>query len=339
MALPLTDAIVHEAPSRRSLGRGMVRASVTKTLPDVFGQFFSSEFLGALIEHSANVLDQEGPQFDRRAVYRRSILELYRLQPHQLADPAMVADLVSRVVSSVATEPTLATSRRSLEEAVIRRDRMDLQPVDDEQAERFYVDHHYLCASKHGGSHLGLFARPCDGDDAEPLALLTLSAFDLTHLASALPAGIDFERTLVLSRIATTARAPRNTFTHLLSRTMTWLRSEQPQVRLLLTYLDPNLGFTGASYRAASWWLFAEEAKERYLYLDSSYVTDREMLRAWGTNDFDHLRSMLGPRIERSKHTLAPLQVLGHALGSGGARLNRARLAEPSSTRLTPHRV
>jgi len=80
----------------------------------------------------------------------------------------------------------------------------------------------------------------------------------------------------------------------------------------------------------------AEESKQRYLYRDSSYVTDREVLRAYGTNDYEALRSMLGSRIERSQHSLSPLQVLGHALGPGSARQNRARLAKPTSVRLPP---
>jgi hypothetical protein len=53
------------------------------------------------------------------------------------------------------------------------------------------------------------------------------------------------------------------------------LRARGRAPRLLLTYRNPNVGFTGASYRAGNWILWARERGTRYSYLDRQYITDR----------------------------------------------------------------
>src|SRR5262249_9723284 len=93
-----------------------------------------------------------------------------------------------------------------------------------------------------------------------------------------------------------------------------WLRKKRPNVKLLLTYLDPNLGFHGTIYRATNWVLWAREKKKRYLYLESNYVTDRRMITGYGTADFEKLSSLLGTKITRSQVSLRPLELYAYFL-------------------------
>jgi hypothetical protein len=92
------------------------------------------------------------------------------------------------------------------------------------------------------------------------------------------------------------------------------LADQVPTPRLLLTYLDPNVGFTGGIYQADNWTLLGWERKKRYLYLDGEYITDREAIRRYGTADFAALTVRLGSRLERShwargldRHSVAAL--------------------------------
>jgi hypothetical protein len=76
-----------------------------------------------------------------------------------------------------------------------------------------------------------------------------------------------------------------------------------------MTYCDPNVGFPGTIYKASNWHLAALEKKERYLYIDGEYVTDRACKAKYGTADYNILLSITGGGIQRSQHPLVPLQI------------------------------
>jgi hypothetical protein len=83
---------------------------------------------------------------------------------------------------------------------------------------------------------------------------------------------------------------------------------------ILVTYVNPNLGFTGATYRAANWTRLAREHGTHYSYVDSVYVTDRQLIARFGTADPFVLRERLGEQFQRSLMPLDPLDVYAFAL-------------------------
>jgi hypothetical protein len=114
---------------------------------------------------------------------------------------------------------------------------------------------------------------------------------------------------LVLSRVFAFDWAPHNAITYLLRRALVVAQDEHPSVRLVVTYVNPNLGFSAASYRAGNWTLFAREHGTRYAYLDGEYVTDRRLAATFGTSDPDQMRNRLGHRFAVSRMPLAPLDL------------------------------
>jgi hypothetical protein len=48
-----------------------------------------------------------------------------------------------------------------------------------------------------------------------------------------------------------------------------------------VTYVNPNMGFTGSSYRASGWHLLGTEPGTTYRYLDERYITDRALSAAF----------------------------------------------------------
>ncbi len=196
-------------------------------------------------------------------------------------------------------------------------------------ADRALVLHerfHYL-RSPRAGLH---FAGTLDGHVA---VVLTFSPLDLGAIGAALPAGIRSDDVLVLSRVYAAAWAPRNTLSRLLAAAARDIRHRDPRPRMLLTYLNPGLGFDGSSYKAANWGLFGREHGTRYAYLDGSYVTDRELTRRFGTSDMPSLESLLGPRIGVSRMPLAPLDLYALALDS---KLRVALSERPTSAWARP---
>ena len=112
-----------------------------------------------------------------------------------------------------------------------------------------------------------------------------------------------------------TARwSPQNTLSYVMAKAIRLLRSEATCPQILLTYVNPNVGFDGASYRAANWTLYGLERGTRYAYLDSVYVTDRELTAQFGTSDAGMLTELLGDHIAFSIMNLRPLEMYGYAL-------------------------
>jgi len=186
----------------------------------------------------------------------------------------------------------------------------------------YQTEFHYLASPRLDAIHLGL------GERTAPICLMSFSPFDLEHLTGLLPDGVRPGSVVVLSRLVTVGDVPRNTWTYAFGRACRWFREYRSDIRMVLTYLDPNLGFKGASYRAANWKLLGEEPKGRYVFVDGVPIANRELIRLYGTARFDYLQALLGSRVERTTAPLQPLSVFGFMMraatggrhGSGMAR-------------------
>lgn len=184
---------------------------------------------------------------------------------------------------------------------------LKLGDIDAARARLLHERFHYL-RSYRQGRHLAGFA----GDRVA--VLLTFSPLDLAPLSMAMPAGVAEPEALVLSRVYATAWAPRNSLSRMLADAVRLLRDSDSAPRILLTYLNPGIGFDGASYKAANWFLFGREHGTRYAYLDESYITDRELTSSYGTSDATTLKGLLGSRVAFSSMPLQPLEVYAFAL-------------------------
>jgi hypothetical protein len=131
-------------------------------------------------------------------------------------------------------------------------------------------------------------------------ALCSFSPLDLTNVAAMLPVN-DMAEAKVVSRVFAFDWAPENIISYMLARAERLGALRADCVRMMLTYMNPNMGFTGASFRAANWLPFGTETGTRYAYLDRRYVTDRMVTRLSATDR---------RRVEYSRMELRPLQVL-----------------------------
>jgi hypothetical protein len=168
---------------------------------------------------------------------------------------------------------------------------------------------HYLRSFRANSRYFGLY-----GDDVDfPVALASTSANDVEVLGRiALLDGATVGQSKIVSRVFAFPAAPRNAISMLLGRVGRFER--QAGVRMLLTYVNPNLGFTGASYRSSNWSLAGEEPGTAYDYVSGTYVTGRALQYRYGTTDPVRLAEILGPCYERSHMPLLPLQVFSIGL-------------------------
>ena len=185
----------------------------------------------------------------------------------------------------------------------------ELRLINQELASFVHEHFHYLLSSRIGIFHFGLYVKSEQSGKEQIIALATFSHNDLTHLYGLLPEDITPDQVLVLSRFITFDWAPFNTASFMLSKISEWFRNHQPDVQMVLSYLDPNAGYTGGIYRAINARLFGLEQKARYLYLDRRYVSDRAMIALYGTADYSILKQKLGLKIQKSKAELFPLKI------------------------------
>ncbi|HYI23160.1 MAG TPA: hypothetical protein VEX62_11035 [Candidatus Limnocylindrales bacterium] len=168
---------------------------------------------------------------------------------------------------------------------------------------------HYLSSHRPHAQSYGLLTT-----DQRIVALATLSHQDIQPIGEAFAPYVAPTQVLVVSRVFAFDWSPPNTISHLLGLLAKVTRQIRPRVRLLITYLNPNLGFTGASYRASNWHLIGEENGTRYAYVDGVYATDRQLIRRWQTADPTRLAEILGPRFSVSAAVLLPLQLYASSL-------------------------
>ena len=236
-----------------------------------------------------------------RELEKQLLLHLPRFTPGELAKPGCIRAEAERLAGRWrqlrapyecwADQPRIVGFDKSALKAA---------PCDQELARVIHERFHYL-GSFRAGHHLALFAAEPAG---VPMALVTVSPMDISHLRPLFPAKSDRSKVRVVSRLFAFDWAPRNSVSFLLGQAAKWVRDGWPEVETLLTYINPNLGFTGASYEAANWADFVD-VPAKYAYLEGNYITFRKL---------KSLSSHRRQEATYSQYELAPLKIFRYQI-------------------------
>jgi hypothetical protein len=125
-----------------------------------------------------------------------------------------------------------------------------------------------------------------------PVSICSVSQMQWRRVASQINVqfGVPRERIWDVSRVYSCDSAPPNAISYLFARVRTALRSRDVGVELLTTAVDPNLGFTGASYRAANWQQWITIQARPYLYHNRVYASPRQLRQRFGTSAIAELQ-------------------------------------------------
>jgi hypothetical protein len=169
---------------------------------------------------------------------------------------------------------------------------------------------HYIRSPRVDGRAYGL-STPAD----DLIALCVTSPLDVESLRDLLvSSGHPAESTRVISRVFAFPSAPKNSISFLLSRA--GRHEALLGITDFVTYVNPNMGCTGSSYRASGWHLLGIEPGTKYRYLDNRYITDRELEARFGKQDDETYKRILGLRFAVSVMPLEPLLVFRTSLSS-----------------------
>lgn len=196
----------------------------------------------------------------------------------------------------------VAAAARTVPAAAFSLSQLRFQCIDEAQAQPILTHLHYLGSARPGSSYFSLV----DPVQGRPIALCSVSEFRWIRVATQLRRQflISQDRVLDISRVYAVDSAPPNSISLLLSRVRSWVRRNETSVELLTTAVDRNLGFTGASYRAANWKAWITIKARPYLYENQRHVTPRQLRERYGTPRFDELKAKFPGRFERSKSKL-----------------------------------
>ena len=239
-----------------------------------------------------------------RALHLQALLQLPQLADERGHAPTpQVEALITDLAGELPPAPLWAVACR-----VDSPRSLQFLEISASEARSVTDDYHYLRSTREDGRSYGLVT-----PDGDLVAMCVSSPLDVPRL-SAMLAGVSGPRrsARVLSRVFAFEGAPRNTISHLLSQVCHAER--RVGVTDMLTYVNPNMGFTGCSYRASGWFLLGTEPGTSYRYLDHRYVTDRRLVAAYGVCQDTALRRLLGERYTRSIMPLEPLLIFHRTL-------------------------
>jgi hypothetical protein len=158
---------------------------------------------------------------------------------------------------------------------------------------------HYLRSARPDSLYFALV----DPSRSLPVSLCSVSPLVWKRLANKISAQftIPLGQVWEISRVYCVDGSPQNAISSLLSKVRTYLRRSVSSVDLLVTTVDPNLGFTGCSYRAANWQEWITVKPRPYLYEDGQYVSPRQLRERYGTSSFIELQAQHPGRFEQSR--------------------------------------
>jgi hypothetical protein len=200
---------------------------------------------------------------------------------------------------------------------------------DPAASDRLFSALHYLRNAPRRGSRYFALADPEKG---HPVTICSVSPFKWRFVGSHIRENFGIPQTMILnvSRVYSCDVAPYNAISSLLSKVR---RSFSDQIDLLMTAVDPNLGFRGASYRAAGWRLWLTAKPRPYLYHNGRHVSPRQLKQRFGISDVTELQTRYpGDLFTESQAPLLAPQIFC-------CRTNWATEAVQLSGECPPHRL
>jgi hypothetical protein len=179
---------------------------------------------------------------------------------------------------------------------------LSFERIDSSRALPILTSLHYLRSARPNS----IFFALVDPIDRLPVTLCGISPLQWKCVENQLHSqfAIQPKRVWDVSRLYSLDNAPANAISLLLSRVRIYLRRRMPSVDLLATTVDPNLGFTGSSCRAANWQQWMTVKPRPYLYENGRYVSPRQLNERFGTSSLVVLEEKYPGRFEQSRPRL-----------------------------------
>jgi len=187
-------------------------------------------------------------------------------------------------------------------------DHLEFIKLDETIAKKLHENFHYI-GSYRPGFHFGYL----DKTSGKIVCIGSVALCDLAHVIDKIKDKIVPAEAFTYTRFFAFRWAPANTFSHFTKRLSSHL-IKNFSTKILFTFINPNLGFSGGSFIGAGFKPFALEEGTHYMYFNSRYLTMRHLIQTHGTSDPTKLRKLLGESFLVSQEKLLPMEILAKPL-------------------------
>jgi hypothetical protein len=255
--------------------------------------FALTSSFGALVDTAARKLGVEP-----RALAVRSLLHLPRVASYEGWVRRRQVQRELRINAERLRSDVLA-ARQYTPVGRFALHELHFEEIDCTRALPVLTSLHYLRSIRQGSLYFALV----DPINRLPVTMCSVSPVDWKRVAGRISShfGIPGDRVWDVSRVYSVDGAPPNAISSLLSKLRTHMRRNISTADLLVTAVDPNLGFTGCSYRAANWRPWMSVKARPYLYQNGHYVTPRQVRKRFGTASFVELQAKYPGIFEQSR--------------------------------------
>lgn len=236
----------------------------------------------------------------------KTLLHLPRFTASELENEIIIDNEVMRIAESIRNTHSKYSDAININFKSSKLQNFDIKISNDFEINLLIGKLHYLESIRDGSLHLTLF----NIETNTPVGIASISDFDLFHLNIY---NYSPNQIKILSRFYTLNNLPQNANSYFMGLIFKWLRDNYSNTSFLLTYLNKNVGFKGTNYKASNWKLFALELNTRYNYFNSKYVTDRFLIKKFGSSKRQFFK--YNEEVSFSKISLLPLEIYYYELG------------------------
>jgi len=170
---------------------------------------------------------------------------------------------------------------------------LSVQPIGLTTAEEFVSKHHYSHRpSSATRQSFGLYQQTSestffDGETTELVGVMTYGQ-PVGNLAVRSIGGVTNREVLELTRLVLLDAIGKNAESYFIGQSFRWLKSLEPEVKILISYADPEAGHGGTIYRATNWLYQGRGAHKKaksfsYKVGDGEWIHSRSAGAKWGS--------------------------------------------------------
>lgn len=187
----------------------------------------------------------------------------------------------------------------------LQKEKCHIRKLEWRTAKEILKNYHHIGSYRRNSLHLGLYYE-VEPDIEKLMGIVTFSTYDFFFRPYSIFSNFNSNGVLNLSRLYIFDWAPYNTASCFISKSTNYLQEYYPNIRCLITCINPNTGHQGKTFNACNWTEIGQFTGAPYLYLDSTPITIRALYEKYGTLELTELKKKLGKRLFISDAKILP---------------------------------
>jgi hypothetical protein len=203
-----------------------------------------------------------------------------------------------------------------MEEGYVNTSKTIVRHINKDVATSFIIKHHYTKKSSSCRYALGLYHIEdshsfFEGQSEKLIGVMTyghpVSNRTVASITKEHP--LELDEVLELTRLVCLDHYGKNLESHFIGQSFKWLKENAPEVKVLVSYADPEQEHTGTIYRATNWLYQGCGVSKRMpdysikLFEDGEWMHSRTVATRYGNKNIENLARRIGHTFWRKSET------------------------------------